>query len=99
MPTQRRPARLFAVLGAIVVSFGTAALAQSAGNKRVAPQAVAGDDPDFARAVKEWTTRPEFGSPLVDHLPKAAGVPEPKDILGHHIGEPKIGRASCRERV
>src|SRR5215204_5655955 len=28
-------------------------------------------------------------SPLVDHLPKAAGVPTPKDVLGYHIGEPK----------
>jgi hypothetical protein len=47
------------------------------------------DDADFARAVKEWTTRPEFSSPLVDHLPKVAGIPSPNDILGHHIGEPK----------
>ena len=39
--------------------------------------------------MKEWTTRPEFMSPLVDHLPKVAGVPSPKDVLGHHIGEPK----------
>ena len=28
-------------------------------------------------------------SPLVDHLPKVAGIPSPKDVLGHHIGEPK----------
>ena len=41
------------------------------------------------RLVKEWTTKPEFLSPLVDHLPKKAGVPTPKDILGYHIGEPK----------
>src|SRR5207237_207331 len=47
------------------------------------------DGPDLARVVKEWTTRPEFGSPLVDHLPKATGVPSPKEVLGHHIGEPK----------
>jgi hypothetical protein len=46
-------------------------------------------DAEFARLVKEWTTRPEFLSPLVDHLPVAAGVPSPKDILGHHIGEPR----------
>ena len=39
--------------------------------------------------MKEWTTRPEFISPLVDHLPKVAGIPSPKDVLGHHIGEPK----------
>lgn len=46
-------------------------------------------DPDFARAVAEWTTMPEFTSPLVDHLPVVAGVPSPKDVLGYHIGAPK----------
>jgi hypothetical protein len=25
----------------------------------------------------------------VDHLPKVAGIPSPKDVLGHYIGEPK----------
>src|SRR5438552_12164149 len=46
-------------------------------------------DTEYARLVKEWTTRPEFMSPLVDHLPKAAGVPSPKDVLGYHVGMPK----------
>jgi hypothetical protein len=46
-------------------------------------------DEEFAKLVKEWTTRPEFMSPLVDHLPKVAGVPSPKDVLGYHIGAPK----------
>jgi hypothetical protein len=46
-------------------------------------------DEDYARAVREWTTAPEFLSPLVDHLPKAAGIPSPKDVLGHHVGAPK----------
>src|SRR5688500_4036385 len=46
-------------------------------------------DADFALRVKEWTTKPEFLSPLIDHLPKKAGVPTPKDILGYHIGTPK----------
>ncbi len=46
-------------------------------------------DEDFARSVKEWTTRPEFISPLVDHLPKVAGIPSPKDVLGYHVGQPK----------
>ncbi|HXG86942.1 MAG TPA: M14 family zinc carboxypeptidase [Vicinamibacterales bacterium] len=47
------------------------------------------NDGEFAKVVKEWTTKPEFLSPLVDHLPKRAGVPTPKDLLGYHIGEPK----------
>jgi hypothetical protein len=46
-------------------------------------------DDEFARLVKEWTTRPEFLSPLVDHLPKVPGVPSPKDVLGYHVGAPK----------
>jgi hypothetical protein len=46
-------------------------------------------DQDFAQSVKQWTTAPEFMSPLVDHLPKAAGIPSPKDVLGYHIGTPK----------
>lgn len=47
------------------------------------------NDPDFAAKVKEWTTKPEFSSPLVDHLPVSDKVPSPKAVLGHHIGEPK----------
>ncbi len=46
-------------------------------------------DPEFARLVREWTTRPEFLSPLVDHLPVKTGVPTPKDVLGYYIGAPK----------
>ncbi len=46
-------------------------------------------DPDFTAKVKEWTTKPEFISPLVDHLPASTGVPSPKDVLGHWIGAPK----------
>src|SRR3954469_2561953 len=46
-------------------------------------------DEDYARLVKEWTTRPEFMSPLVDHLPKVRGVPSPKDVLGYYVGAPK----------
>ena len=46
-------------------------------------------DPEFAAHVKEWTTKPEFLSPLVDHLPASAAVPSPRAVLGYDIGEPK----------
>jgi hypothetical protein len=46
-------------------------------------------DEEYARLVKEWTTSPEFMSPLVDHLPKAQGVPTTKDVLGYYVGTPK----------
>src|SRR5690348_9524952 len=45
-------------------------------------------DEEFARLVAQWTTAPNYLSPLVDHLPKVKGVPSPKDVLGHHIGAP-----------
>ena len=47
------------------------------------------DDAEFAQFVKKATTRPEFLSPLVDHLPRKTGVPTPKDVLGYHIGTEK----------
>jgi hypothetical protein len=53
------------------------------------PPAIDLSDVEFAQRVREWTTKPEFMSPLVDHLPKKSGVPTPKDILGYYIGEPK----------
>ncbi len=82
MSPLRRPARLLVSAALAVLALGGGMSAQSTANK-----GVVADDPDFARAVKEWTTRPEFTSPLVDHLPKVAGIPSPKDVLGHHIGE------------
>ena len=45
-------------------------------------------DEEFAKLVKEWTTAPHFSSPLVDHLPRVAGVPTPRDVLGYHVGAP-----------
>ncbi len=46
-------------------------------------------DSDFAAHVKAWTTKPEFISPLVDHLPAGGAVPSPRDVLGYDIGAPK----------
>src|SRR5437764_230772 len=83
---QRRPWFPAAAAVAVLV-LGSGILAQTTVDKKVG--ASDQGDEEFARLVREWTTRPEFLSPLVDHLPKAAGVPSPKDVLGHHIGEPK----------
>jgi hypothetical protein len=49
-------------------------------------------DPTFAEHQKAWTTKPEFSSPLVDHLPASTvgGVPSPRDVLGHDIGAPRV---------
>jgi hypothetical protein len=89
MSRRGRLSRLFASFFLLLLAASSGIFAQSTGTKEVGAPAVVADDPDFARAVKEWTTRPEFSSPLVDHLPKVAGIPSPRDVLGHHIGEPK----------
>jgi hypothetical protein len=77
----RHGVRLWAVVS-LAVALGVLAQGQTRGP-------VTTDDEDFAARVKEWTTRPDFSSPLVDHLPRRPGVPAPKDVLGYHIGEPK----------
>jgi len=78
--TMKKAARILAlfILAAVYLP-RPAALAQSR-----QPQ-----DEDYAKLVKEWTTRPEFMSPLVDHLPKVAGIPSPKDVIGYYVGTPK----------
>ena len=65
------------------------ALLLFAGTALHAQQSQQPQDPDYAAQIKEWTTRPEFLSPLIDHLPQSTTVPSPKDILGHHVGAPK----------
>jgi hypothetical protein len=70
------PKRLSALLSVFLVASSAACVAQTM-------------DTDFAASVKDWTTKPEFLSPLVDHLPASSQVPSPKDVLGHHIGAPK----------
>lgn len=73
--------RPFAAAVLAFVLLAPAASAQPGGGQAM--------DADFAARVREWTTRPEFLSPLVDHLPLSDGVPSPKDILGHHAGAPR----------
>jgi hypothetical protein len=71
--------KLSRILAPVVLAAAAALIAQTQ-----QPQ-----DDEYAKLVKEWTTGPEFMSPLVDHLPKVAGVPSPKDVLGYYVGAPK----------
>ncbi|MFB3853997.1 MAG: M14 family zinc carboxypeptidase [Vicinamibacterales bacterium] len=80
MRGQGRRSRQIALLLAAAAATTLAAAGQR--------QQVQQQDEDFAKAVREWTTKPEFLSPLVDHLPVVKGVPSPKDVLGHHVGAP-----------
>jgi hypothetical protein len=47
-------------------------------------------DEEYTRKIKEYTTRPEFNSPLTDYLPASASVPTPKVVLGDIAGAPGI---------
>ncbi|MEO6394179.1 MAG: M14 family zinc carboxypeptidase, partial [Pyrinomonadaceae bacterium] len=47
-------------------------------------------DQDYTRKIKEYTTRPEFNSPLTDYLPASQNVPTPKIVLGDIAGAPNI---------
>jgi hypothetical protein len=82
------------LLVAVVLLAGSAAAPSADQSQRARPAARgaaqgAQNDADFAAFVKQATTKPEFLSPLVDHLPRRAGVPTPKEILGYHIGTEK----------
>ena len=46
-------------------------------------------DETSTRMIKEYTTKPEFLSPLVDHIPESKTVPSPRDFLGYVVGTPK----------
>ena len=79
--------RIFVAVSILGLTLSSALPAAQSG--KVAPASALTDDADFAAFVKKATTKPEFLSPLVDHLPKKAGVPTPKDVLGYHIGTEK----------
>src|SRR5499427_5015254 len=54
-------------------------------------------DDDYTKKIKEYTTQPFFGSPLVDYLPASKTVPTPKAILGDIAGAP--GKLPYAEEV
>src|SRR3954453_13992283 len=54
-------------------------------------------DEDYTKKIKENTTEPFFGSPLVDYLPASKTVPTPKAVLGDIAGAP--GKLPYAEEV
>ncbi len=54
-------------------------------------------DEDYTKKIKEYTTQPFFGSPLVDYLPASKTVPTPKAVLGDVAGAP--GKLPYAEEV
>src|SRR5260370_24648752 len=45
-------------------------------------------DEEYTNKIKEYTTQPFFGSPLVDYLPASKTVPTPKPRLGDIAAPP-----------
>jgi len=87
-PVIRRTAAQFVSAILVLICIGSFLNSVSGRN----PQSVEPNqpqDPGFAKMIREWTTRPEFLSPLVNHLPVTQGVPSPNQVLNHHIGAPK----------
>jgi len=82
----RAGAALLLVTGLVLTAAPVAAQLRTTETRDPAQQ----QDTSFARAYKEWLPNARLGSPLVDHLPRVPGIPTPKDILGYHIGAPKI---------
>ena len=46
-------------------------------------------DEDFAKAYAEWTGEPQLRQPARRPPAEGGGHPEPKDVLGYHIGAPR----------
>ena len=47
-------------------------------------------DQPYAAKIRECTSEKFFLTELVDHLPRAKGVPTPLEYLGHIVGAPDI---------
>lgn len=47
-------------------------------------------DEAYAAKIKQYTTAPEFLSPLVNYLPTAKGIPTPQAVLGDVAGAPNM---------
>jgi hypothetical protein len=54
-------------------------------------------DEEYTKKIKEYTTQPFFGSPLVDYLPLSKTVPTPTAVLGDVAGAP--GKLPYAEEV
>src|SRR6476620_3355466 len=45
-------------------------------------------DDAYTAKIREYTTAPQFNTPLTDYLPAAPGVPTPRETLGYIAGAP-----------
>src|SRR5262249_1576532 len=65
------------LLSAVLLLFPLAALAGP------------GNDEEYSKKIREYTTDPMFLTELVDHLPASDTVPSPQKVLGYVAGTPE----------
>ncbi len=54
------------------------------------PACTTGDNAEYTKKIKEYTTEPFFITELVDHLPYNSCVPSPDVLLHHIVGAPDV---------
>src|SRR5258705_10860022 len=80
---------LAASFAAACLALSTAAVfAQPRVPARLAPDRTQPIDETATARIREYTTAPEFNSPLTDYLPASATVPSPSVVLGDVAGAP-----------
>src|ERR1700754_1128272 len=87
----RMPSRIPFALIALAAVFVATTEAWSADG--AAPLSYARDpaqpiDDAYTAKIREYTTDPQFNTPLTDYLPSAPGVPTPRETLGYIAGAP-----------
>ena len=87
--------RIPPALAALVASLAfLATTIQAASGAEGSPPAAYARDPaqpidaDYTAKIRQYTTDPQFNTPLTDYLPAAPGVPTPRETLGYISGAP-----------
>jgi len=52
--------------------------------------ALAQNDEQYGKKIREYTTESFFLPPSVDHLPSSRSIPTPEKFLGHIVGAPNV---------
>ncbi|HEX5122812.1 MAG TPA: M14 family zinc carboxypeptidase [Rhodanobacteraceae bacterium] len=81
-------AALAALLASITVASTLATAADSTSAAAYARDPAQPIDEAYTAKIREYTTDPQFNTPLTDYLPAAPGVPTPRETLGYISGAP-----------
>ncbi|MEZ5308640.1 MAG: M14 family zinc carboxypeptidase [Pyrinomonadaceae bacterium] len=70
--------------------FAVSAFSQTIKQVKIERDPAIAIDKEYSDKIAEYTTRPEFNSPLTNYLPASKNVPTPKAVLGDVAGAPGI---------